>query len=150
MSKITRFLTLLGVSALLVGAVGGCGPRGETKSLDEVLSLARDRYQTALEGVNETELRSSLDELSSRLDMMSSTSGSLVSDAKSVSKLLADLTNRAGFTARPALAELSGQYREVGARVVPADEQGRVKLLVTRTYNLLASELESTQFKVVS
>ncbi|WKZ56351.1 MAG: hypothetical protein QY326_06350 [Bdellovibrionota bacterium] len=108
MSKITRFLTLLGVSALLVGAVGGCGPRGETKSLDEVLSLARDRYQTALEGVNETELRSSLDELSSRLDMMSSTSGSLVSDAKSVSKLLADLTSRAGFTARPALAELSG------------------------------------------
>lgn len=134
---------------ILAALVSGCAPRGETKSLDEVLQLAKDRYAEVAAKAPEGAVRGSLDALTQELDRLVASKGAAATQARQISMLLSGLTDKAGFTARPGLTELSQQYRRIASSGdVPANEGSRVKLLVARTYNLVASELESTKFSV--
>ena len=151
-SKITvRLFSLLCVLGVLII---GCAPRGETKNLDEILANAKGRY-TALqrEGKIEKPLQEKMANLGDALDALVSQAetGSVrvAESATGVAVELAELTPKAGYTARPAFGELTKQYRHLGksddGRVV---EGAKVKLLVARTYSLLAGELETSAFRV--
>ena len=64
-----------------------------------------------------------------------------------VGAALGELVDRAGYTTRPALTEVCAQYMNLSTnQQQPKPEQ--VKLLAARTYTLLASELETNQFRL--
>lgn len=142
---------ILSVCALVacVAAIG-CGPRGESHSLEQVFSDARTAYtSTGLAGVP-SDVSESLKTLAVDLDRLAGIGGG--GDAKEVSRGVANtldnLIARSGMTQRPSMTELVNQYRALakdGSTPVSVGAPN-VKLLVARTYNLLKSELSSTKF----
>jgi hypothetical protein len=131
-------------SLVIVGsviAISACAPRGESKSLSEVLDGAKTRYAEA-SGKTQVEGLSALEGSLANLIENPSAAG-----AKSISETLRKLIMKTGYTSRPALGELIEQYQIIGfdTSEMPVN-RARVKLLVARTYNLLARELETTAF----
>jgi hypothetical protein len=132
-------------------AVSGCAPRGESHSVDQILTDARSAYQSASGSFN-GEVAPALKSVSSSLDRLAGIGGA--GDAKSISNEVAgslnDLSGKIGYTSRAAMAELVSQYRTI------AEAQGStvsigapsLKLLAARTYSLLTAELKTTQFKI--
>ena len=83
--------------------------------------------------------------LLSELDaMLKNPEGEAARRAPVVGDRLSALVKRAGYTARPAFHELTNQFRMLSE--TGKGNPGAVKLLVSRTYGLLASELETTRF----
>lgn len=140
-----KFTALVLITVCLLAA--GCRPRGESKSLDQVLEAARTRYHSA--GLDNVpgEFRSSLEKLAGQLQEMEG-SGNL-EDLKDYSarvlEQLEPLEAAAGLTAQAAFSEIEKQYRELSAAEGELN-RASLRLLLARTYNLLASELESTRF----
>lgn len=132
------------VACVLLIALSSCAPRGESKSLSEVFEAAKTRYTTARSGAQGiAELQSLESTLSSWVSKPS------YDGARKISDTLRTLIVKTGYTSRPAMGELIEQYQTIGfdksaMKISPS----RVKLLVARTYNLLASELETTAFRV--
>lgn len=136
----------------IVFCVVSCAPRGETKSLDEVLDNSRMLYRSHhLDSINQDlsaringatgAVEKSIAALSDREQLVLTLAG--------ISADLAMLTTHAGVTSRPAMSELATQYRELAA--VDGDQpitEGQVKLLGARTYLLLSSELSTTRFSL--
>ena len=141
-------LVFVGASFL---AVTGCAPRGESHSVDQILSDARGAYMQVVSSVG-GDTAASLKYLSGSLDKLAGIGGG--GDAKAVSgeiaTALTDLGGKVGYTVRPALAELVSQYRTVADGSTTGASLGapNLKLLVARTYLLMTSELKTTQFKV--
>jgi hypothetical protein len=70
--------------------------------------------------------------------------------AGEIATALTKLSTKAGYTARPAMAELINQYRVIAndSSVKASIGSANLKLLAARTYALVASELATTQFKI--
>lgn len=130
-------------------AFQGCAPRGETKTLNQVLAGAQQRYEAAP--------KSRLDaDTSMKLNSLTRTMNELVAEERvvdvsdklaDVADLLNELSLRASYTSRPALAELGTQFRVMGTESGNPTLNKR-KLIIARTFRLLASELETISFKL--
>ena len=134
--------------ALLISSVG-CKPRGESHSLEQILTDARASY-SAVYTSSAGDVSAKLDLLKGSLDKLAGINGGgdareLAGDVVSV---LSGLSEKAGMTARPALAELLSQYRAVSDNAEAKLSIGapNLKLLVARTYSTLATELSTTKF----
>lgn len=125
-------------------AIVGCGPRGETKSLDEVVAGARSSFYQRAEVVKDAEVK---DELAQAARLLEASIDSPLDDSSArserIAQILQSLTTRAGYTSRPALGELQSQWL-AGAEGGMTSEAG--KLLAARTFSLLASELDGIGF----
>lgn len=134
--------------AILLVALQGCMPRGESYTLDEVHGWAKERYQSAVKNFTpkSEEVKAGLVQIESLLVKLDEAKPG--SDLGETTKALADalvkISPRAGFTSRPALGALSEQYRVLAGNEAVTTPQA--KLIATRTYSLLASELEGIKF----
>lgn len=131
----------------LLGVLSGC-PRGETNTLDEVLQASKDHFNSVKDAAVAPEVRQKLDRLISLLDSMPASAGSpaLGKSANEVADILVELTPKASVTNRPAMAELAPQFRVYGESATTATV-AQAKLLSSRTYSLLASEMETLHFQ---
>jgi hypothetical protein len=149
-SKFASRLCSLFVVAASVCAVG-CGPRGESHTVEQILDDARVSYQSASTKVPSADA-ATMKSLQTSLDKLAGLGGG--GDAKVVAGDIANSLNglitRAGYTARPAMAELISQYRTVAADTASTVSIGapNLKLLAARTYSLLSAELTTTQFRL--
>lgn len=140
------------LSLTLISAFVGCAPRGETNTLQEILSANKAHFRSVSSNAGEQTVAKALEDVASSLAQLETpTSARQVSaDSTKVVEQLSPLISKAGFTVRPALTELVNQYRMLGTGKVVEDHRApgfpQVKLLVSRTYSLLASELETTRF----
>lgn len=129
----------------------GCAPRGESHTVDEIFSDAKSGYVEA-SGKAPADMGTSLKTLSGSLDRLAGLGGG--GDARQVSGeiagTLATLSAKAGYTARPALAELINQYRNIADTSGSPTTLGapNLKLLAARTYSLLTAELTTSQFRL--
>lgn len=132
----------------LVLALAGCMPRGETRTLAEVLSSAQARYTDASKAGLPADVTAVLDKVSADLQTITSTDdmGGVNGTVAAVGESIAGLVTRAGFTSRAALNEISLQYRMLGSDSAGTLTPAQVKLLASRTYSVLAAELETTRF----
>ena len=149
-SKLVTRLSSLVVVAASVCAVG-CGPRGESHTVEQILDDARVSYQAASTKVPSADA-ATLKSLQTSLDKLAGLGGG--GDAKAVAGEIANSLNglmtRAGYTVRPAMAELISQYRTVAADTASKVSIGspNLKLLAARTYSLLSAELTTSQFRL--
>ena len=133
-----------------------CAPRGETRSLDQVLEAARERYGAVSNvpvdpqvGQILTPITQPLSDLENPLALTQFTQMSA-----SLADLLDSLDRKAGYTSRASLADIANQYRGLSSQAkgqtnIDAKAQlARTRLLIARTYGLLASELETTRFAI--
>jgi len=144
----SAFLLVSGFTLLLVS---GCGPRGESHTVEQILTDARSAYQgVASKAPSDTS--AALKFLTASLDRIAGLGGG--GEAKIISQeianMLTELSPKAGYTVRPAMAELISQYRTVAAASDSPVSIGaaNLKLLAARTYALVTSELRTTQFKI--
>jgi len=156
---ITR--ALITTAALgLVLFTSGCAPRGESKSLDEILVLARDRFSSIQKrvptGALSAEASKSLEQVTKAIEgtIVANSTTEQAAQAKAIGVAFSELLPKAGYTSRAALAEVQKQYVQLaesvsseGAGLAPAaDQVARARLAATRAYTVLASELETTEF----
>ena len=141
-------LSLLVASTL---SVVGCAPRGESHTVDQILSDARAAYgEVSVQLAPEVD--SALKSLTQSLDRLAGLQGG--GDARQVSSGVVDtltsLIPKAGFTQRAAMTELINQYRTISATQGAPLTLGapNLKLVVARTYSILSSELASTKFRI--
>ncbi len=160
--KVAPRFSLTLVASLLLLVASGCAPRGETKSLDEVLGLARERFTSVQKrvpsGALSAEASKSLDQAMKAIDgaLAASSIGEQAAQAKSLESAFSDLLPNAGYTSRAALTEVKKQYGQIAEQVsaevagLPpaADQVAKVKLAAARAYTILASELETTGFNL--
>lgn len=141
--KTFKTLSLL----LLLGVLSGC-PRGETNTLDEVLSAAKARYSSVKDAAVAADVKPKLDRLTGLLEAIpaSTGSGDVGSQANEIADILVELTPKASATNRAAMAELVPQFRTYGDSKSVATV-AQAKLLSSRTYSLIASELETLKFQ---
>jgi hypothetical protein len=139
------------VKLMVVVSVGvlGCNPRGETISLDEVVRNAEQRfyqvYRADTAGKDQPVVASSLRVVVDTLKEVEGASGQEVSDRyATVGKTLSELATYAGYTSRPALGELAEQW----LGLTSAADAPNTRLLISRTYGVLASELEAVGFAI--
>lgn len=143
-----KALALLSVASTFMVA---CGPRGESHTVDEIFTDAKAGYVSASANLT-PDLGTSLKTLSGSLDRLAGIGGG--GDARpiagEIAGTLTTLSAKAGYTARPALAELINQYRSIanssGAPMTLG--AGNVKLLAARTYSLLTAELTTSRFRL--
>lgn len=151
--------------------LSACAPRGETKSLDEVLQIAKYRYEDAatknkLDSKTQAVLEDIKSHLSTLEEKVDETKDrvAFLSTARAMDSSLRELILHVGYTTRPAFSEIISQYdnlafadgdRERVTQVSQDADPSRwefspssVKLLVARTYTLLAQELETSKFQV--
>ena len=129
------------VVALLVG----CGPRGETRTLDEVVKSARERFYVSSEGKMPADVQMELTAVASRLDKVLDSSATPLEVAE-IPKVLDGLITKAGYTSRPALGELLSQWVARSEISKEAASAASDKLLVARTFSALGSELKAVRF----
>jgi hypothetical protein len=141
-------LSLLVASTL---SVVGCAPRGESHTVDQILSDARAAYgEVSVQLAPEVD--SALKSLTQSLDRLAGLQGG--GDARQVSSGVVDtltsLIPKAGFTQRAAMTELINQYRTISTTQGAPLTLGapNLKLVVARTYSILSSELASTKFRI--
>ncbi|MBX7139215.1 MAG: hypothetical protein K1X83_14670, partial [Oligoflexia bacterium] len=118
-------------------------------TLQQVLETARARYAaagtTGLEegtSANLTKVVAELQALEGGAD-----GAALKQHASQVASLLSGFERSAGYTTRPSLAEMVVQYRNL-ATAERGTSAATLKLVVARTYNVLASELEGARFGI--
>jgi len=143
----TRFLLItLGLVSIL--CLSACGPRGESRPLDDILQSSQQRYNMVRRVEVPAEVRETLDQSILNMEALLADSD-VAENSGEMSRHLLILSEQAGYTNRPALFEIMKQYQSMKERagqggVHPAS----VKLLVSRTYSLFASELETTRFSL--
>lgn len=138
-----------------VGIFSACAPRGESQTLSDLLAQQRERYRAAELKFTDSPIKTQLTAVAQKMAEIEK-----VQDPNALKPATLDLKNslsgliaHAGYTARPALAELVGQYQAIanGSAVTtdPAAEGSpEVRLLLVRTYSLLATELETSKFSL--
>ena len=142
----TRFLRIL--TACVAFSLSSCAPRGENKSVDQVLSIQNTRYNTAKGSANvDAQVGDLLSKVEAKLKIMADGDVKELNIISDTSVLLNQLIEKAAFTTRPALNEIIVQYRALSGSQV---SNAQMKLLAARTYSVLSSELETTKFSFVS
>jgi hypothetical protein len=156
-TTVTRIVSLV-VSTSAALLVSGCGPRGESHTVEQIFTDARASYSDVESGVVlgsgkvNPEVGSTLKNVTSSLDKIAGQGGG--GDARQISAGLADgltaLLPKAGFTQRAAMTELINQYRALAASTGAPLTLGaaNLKLIAARTYSILSAELVSTQFRI--
>jgi len=156
-TTVTRILSLI-VSTSAAVLVSGCGPRGESHTIDQIFTDARANYSDAEVNVIlasaqvSPEVQTNLKNLTSSLDKIAGQGGG--GDARQISASLADgltaLLPKAGFTQRAAITELINQYRSLAASTGAPLTLGaaNLKLIAARTYSIISAELMSTKFRI--
>jgi len=146
--KCIDYRIVLSTLAVVVTAVG-CQPRGESHTLEQILSDARSGY-TALNVAAAGDTSAVLNQLKVDLDKLAGlgAGGDAKELAGKVSATLGDLAQRSGFTARPAMTELMNQYKVIATQEGTAVSIGapNLQLLVARTFSLLTTELSTSKF----
>ena len=158
-------------SALIISTfaltVTSCGPRGESKSLQQVFQRALKEYkQYKDEGTPlNSEVADNLKSITKLLQNITVAKklNEIGPDSQRVAKLLQQLVPATGYTSRPALTEIIEQYNSVAQasskindgsdskEILSKSEldMDAVKLLVARTFFLLASELKTVRFQLL-
>lgn len=131
---------------LLSLALVSCGPRGESKSLDEVLQIARERYTQVADKASASPANELLTALNKDLESLLESSQDRSATFGRVGDGLYKVFPKAGAPSRPAIVELAKQYKMLSHEKNVNDST--VKLVASRTYSMLASELETTGFKL--
>jgi hypothetical protein len=146
----SRFISLI-VSTSAALLVSGCGPRGESHTIEQIFTDARASYAD-MSGQVTPDVSPALTNLTSSLDKIAGQGGG--GDARQISASLADgltaLLPKAGFTQRAAITELINQYRSLAASTGAPLTLGaaNLKLIAARTYSILSAELASTKFRI--
>ncbi len=140
-----QFVTVLTVSLCLIG----CAPRGESKTIEELVAIAQSRIAEA-EVKGDTPISAEVSDLKTSLEnvLTVASAGTLV-EGKTMSSIgdkIIALIPKAGVTSRASLSELSKQYQILGGGASVGADQA--KLLVARTLHTVASELETTRFSL--
>lgn len=162
-SSLVRFSLV----AAVVLCASACEPRGETLTLDRVLERAREKYQSALASVNAgagkdggaalppevaARLKSVTDELEGMVRQAGvDPSAEVARSAGQVSEALADLAQSAGYTSRPAMGELVSQLEALAGSAAAEGKSfdgSKARLVASRVYSLLSSELEGVKFSL--
>lgn len=139
----------LSLSSVAVVALAGCQPRGESHTLEQILSDARSGYN-ALRVEPSAEVGTFLNQLKVDLDKLAGLGGG--GDARElagqVSGTLGQLVEKSGFTVRPAMTELMNQYKAIadGTGSTVSIGAPNLQLLVARTFSLLTAELSTSKF----
>jgi hypothetical protein len=140
---------LLSFSSVALVAVMGCQPRGESHTLEQILSDARSGY-SAVGVAPAAEVGTILNQLKTDLDKLAGLGGG--GDARElageVSGILGELVQKAGFTVRPAMTELMNQYKAIadGSGAAVSIGAPNLQLLVARTFSLLTAEMSTSKF----
>lgn len=150
-SSLARGLKALALIGVTSACMAACGPRGESHTVDEIFTDAKAGYVSASANMTQ-DVSTSLKTLSGSLDRLAGIGGG--GDARpiagEIAGTLTTLSAKAGYTARPALAELINQYRSIanssGAPITLG--AANLKLLAARTYSLLTAELSTSRFKL--
>ncbi len=132
---------------LLVFFASSCAPRGETKSLQEILKESRGRYEKSLASADTSEeTRKSLQSLVHEMEksFAAGEPGERRKAAKKISEALDGLLLQAGYTTRPAMTQVIDQYRKLAQQKAASKElPAAAKLLIART-SRLARKASST------
>ena len=146
----TRIISLI-VPTVVAAFVSGCGPRGESHTVEQIFTDARSNYsQTAAQA--STTVGDALKNVTASLDKIAGQGGG--GDARQISAgiadTLTDLLPKSGFTQRAAMTELINQYRQISSSTGAPLTLGaaNLKLIAARTYTLLSAELTSTKFRI--
>jgi hypothetical protein len=144
-----RSLFLVAIALVSLCFVG-CGPRGETKTLDEVLANAKLRFVKVGISGSSQEVQGILGEVQKNLETMASGDvSSAVPALETIASSLNSLVSKSGYTVRPSMGEIMAQYRALAEQAGHGSvSAAQLKLLAARTYELIASELETTRFGV--
>lgn len=139
----TKQIIFLFSVVLLTGCL-----RGESKSLDEIFSIAKAQYTSSSRDGVPSDVTASLDSIQKELENALTHAGSstVITSINTISDSLSSLLPQAGYTVRPGLTELRNQYIELGkSQLVSTDE---LKLIEARTYSTLAEELAAQKFGI--
>ena len=149
-TTLSRILSII-ISTSAVVLVSGCGPRGESHTVEQIFSDARAAYSKMASKAS-PDMNAALTGISSSLDKIAGQAGG--GDVRQLSANIADsltaVLPKAGFTQRAAMTELIKQYRQL-ANSSGADVSAgaaNLKLVAARTYTLLSAEITSTNFRI--
>ncbi len=145
-------MLLVSISALIFS----CAPRGESKTLQEVFKNESERFEQvyALKQ-NEKSVKNVAKLVNLLADLKDTTLDSQANKLKKapedfrIVKVVEEIDRilpSAGYTTRPALTELRNQYEHIST--VDTVNKSAMVLLLSRTYGLLADELETVAFQV--
>lgn len=150
-NKIISLAVLLSLSL----AVCSCAPRGETQTLSDILSQQRDRYRSAELKAKDVPVKAQLDQISQKLASIETVQdpNAIKPATGELRAAIAELLPHAGYTVRPGMTEIMNQYGALanGSQVTtdPAlAGSPEIRLLLARTYSILASELETGKFSL--
>ncbi|GEM_PF-3672234 len=127
------------VLALFVFA--GC--RGESKPLNEILELAKVRYESSRGAEVPVQVSETLKSIDSALRDFVDSSVTAKEKAKELAVALDSLTKKAGPTSRQPLHELTMQL--LSAQSIESEAER--KLLASRIYGAISAELETVKFR---
>jgi hypothetical protein len=131
---------------LLVLLASACGPRGETNTLDQVFSSAQADFTKSKKVQVPAAVTKDFEFVEQSLaKLVSSDFSKAEAVAPKIAEALVRLSRHSGYTVRPSIGELANQYLVLAQRDTAS---ASVKLLVARTYSLLAQELGSTAFRL--
>jgi hypothetical protein len=151
MKRVNLRSLLVSFSSICLVAVVGCQPRGESHTLEQILSDARSNY-SLVSAEPSPEVGAFLNQLKANLDKLAGLGGG--GDARDlageVAGILGELTQKAGFTARPAMTELMNQYKVIADGTGSPVSIGapNLQLLAARTFSLLTAELSTSKFSL--
>ena len=149
-TTLSRLLSLV-ISTSAVVLVAGCGPRGESHTIEQIFSDARAAYSKMASKAT-PDMNATLRGLATSLDKIAGQGGG--GDVRQLSASLADsltaLLPKAGFTQRAAMTELIKQYQIIANGIGSQVSAGapNLKLIAARTYSLLSAEITSTNFRI--
>lgn len=129
------------IPLLLVAIISfnSCAPRGESKTLKEIFEIQQNEFNSAL--AKSVNVPNEVKELAKLLPMQ------LVEFSPTKVIVNMDkLINKAGYTVRPAMTELRDQYKHLSK--AKKANSAAIKLLVARTYSIVAEELNTTSFRL--
>ena len=143
MKLLKQLTSLLALITLL--SFMACAPRGESNTVDEIYQAAKLRFANSMRG----KAPEGVESLSKNLEAYAKAESAVAAagTAGQIADGLSAITEKAGYTTRPALDQLMKQFRYLSAaKKDSAVNKAALRLLAARTLHTLASELETTAF----
>ena len=155
----SKFLQIILTAIFVLATLQGCAPRGESKSLDEVLAGSKARYSKVQNNKVPSKVESEVKEVSQLLNKIEAivysepnrdTKGDISNSAGKLADAIESLIPFAGYASRPGLNELRTQLTSLAENALgdPMFYNSKAKLLIARTYIAMASEMESSAFNI--
>lgn len=144
-------LAMKAIVFITVLSLVSCAPRGESKSVAQLLADAKAKYSSTSKAGLDAGVDKSLTDLVAKLAVIEKgdDAAAVKNSAKEVALILNPLVEKAGYTQRPAMNELAQQFMALSESSADhASLSGSSRLLASRTYMLLAAELETLKFKL--